>query len=47
MTENDVEKIESTNLVLYCNIDDKAKFEILKCKFVMREYYSNYFLTRH
>jgi DNA-binding MarR family transcriptional regulator len=35
ITENDIEKIESTNVVLYWNVEDKAKFEGLKCEFLM------------
>ncbi|RLL85231.1 winged helix-turn-helix transcriptional regulator [Petrotoga sp. Shatin.DS.tank11.9.2.9.3] len=46
ITENDVEKIESTNVVLYWNVEDKAKLEGLKCEFLM-EYYSNYFQEKH
>ena len=35
ITENDVEKIDSTNVVLYWNVEDKAKLEGLKCEFLM------------
>ena len=35
ITENDLEKIESTNVVLYWNVEDKAKLEGLKCEFLM------------
>ncbi len=35
ITENDVEKIESTNVVLYWNVEDKKKLEGLKCEFLM------------
>jgi len=35
ITENDVEKIESTNVVLYWNVEDKAKLEGLKSGFLM------------
>ncbi len=35
ITENDVEKIESTNVVLYWNIEDKEKLEGLKYEFLM------------
>ncbi len=35
ITENEVEKIESTNVVLYWNVEDKAKLEGLKCEFLM------------
>jgi len=35
ITENDHEKIESTNVVLYWDVEDKAKLEGLKCEFVM------------
>ena len=35
ITENDVEKIESTNVVLYWNVEDKAKLEGLKCESLM------------
>jgi DNA-binding Lrp family transcriptional regulator len=36
ITENDVEKIESTNVVLYWNVEDKEKLEGLNCEFLMR-----------
>lgn len=32
ITENDHKKIESTNVVLYWNVEDKAKLEGLKCE---------------
>ena len=32
ITENDVEKIESTDVVLYWNIEDKEKLEGWKCE---------------
>jgi len=35
ITENDVEKIESTNVVLYWNVEDREKLEGLKCEFLM------------
>jgi DNA-binding MarR family transcriptional regulator len=35
ITENDVEKIKSTNVVLYWNVEDKAKLEGLKYEFLM------------
>ncbi|RLL89235.1 MarR family transcriptional regulator [Petrotoga sp. HKA.pet.4.5] len=35
ITENEVEKIESTNVVLYWNVEDKAKLEGLKSEFLM------------
>ena len=35
ITENDIEKIESTNVVLYWNIEDKSKLEGFKCEFLM------------
>ncbi len=35
ITENDVEKIEGTNVVLYWNVEDKTKLEGLKCEFLM------------
>jgi DNA-binding MarR family transcriptional regulator len=35
ITENDLEKIESTNVVLYWNVEDKKKLEGLKCEFLM------------
>jgi len=30
-----MEKIQSTNVVLYWNIEDREKLEGLKCKFLM------------
>jgi len=35
ITENDVEKIKSTNVVLYWNVEDKKKLEGLKCEFLI------------
>jgi len=35
ITENDVEKIESTNVVLYWNVEDGEKLEGLKCEFLL------------
>ena len=35
ITENNVEKIKSTNVALYWNVEDKAKLEGLKCEFLM------------
>jgi DNA-binding MarR family transcriptional regulator len=35
ITENDVEKIESTNVVLYWNVEDREKLEGLKREFLM------------
>jgi DNA-binding MarR family transcriptional regulator len=35
ITENEVEKIESTNVVLYWNVEDKKKLEGLKFEFLM------------
>ena len=35
ITENEVEKIESTNVVLYWNVEDREKLEGLKCEFLM------------
>ncbi|PNS00088.1 MarR family transcriptional regulator [Petrotoga mexicana DSM 14811] len=35
ITENEVEKIETTNVVLYWNVEDKAKLEGLKSEFLM------------
>jgi len=35
ITENDLEKIESTNVVLYWNVEDKAKLAGLNCEFLM------------
>ena len=35
ITENDVEKIESTNVVLYWNVEDRENLEGLKCEFLM------------
>ncbi len=35
ITENNVEKIENTNVVLYWNIEDKEKLEGLKYEFLM------------
>jgi DNA-binding MarR family transcriptional regulator len=35
MTENDVEKIESTNVVLYWNVEDNEKLEGLNCEFLI------------
>ncbi len=35
ITENDHEKIESTNVILYWDVEDRAKLEGLKCEFVM------------
>jgi DNA-binding MarR family transcriptional regulator len=35
LTKNDIEKIESKNVVLYWNVEDKAKLEGLKCEFLM------------
>ena len=32
-TENEVEKIESTNVVLYWNVEDREKLEGLKSEF--------------
>jgi len=37
ITENDVEKIESTNVVLYWNVEDREKLEGLKSEFLMGE----------
>jgi len=37
ITENDVEKIDSTNVVLYWNVEDGDKLEGLKCEFLMEE----------
>jgi len=37
ITENDHEKIESTKVVLCWNIEDREKFEGLKCEFLMEE----------
>jgi len=36
ITKNDVEKIESTNVVLYWTIENREKLEGLKCEFLMR-----------
>jgi len=38
ITENNVEKIESTNVVLYWNIENGEKLEGLKCEFLIREF---------
>ncbi|HBT51686.1 MAG TPA: MarR family transcriptional regulator, partial [Petrotoga sp.] len=35
ITENEVEKIQSTSVVLYWNVEDKAKLEGLNCEFLM------------
>jgi len=35
ITENDLEKIESTNVVLYWNVEDREKLEGLKYEFLM------------
>ena len=35
ITENEVEKIETTNVVLYWNVEDGEKLEGLKCEFLM------------
>jgi len=35
ITENDLEKIESTNVVLYWNVEDREKLEGLKSEFLM------------
>jgi len=35
ITENEVKKIVSTNVVLYWNVEDREKLEGLKCKFLM------------
>jgi hypothetical protein len=35
ITENDVEKIESTNVVLYWNVEDNEKFKGLKCELLI------------
>ena len=35
ITENKVEKIESTNVVLYWNVEDREKLEGLKGEFLM------------
>ena len=35
ITENNHEKIESTNVVLYWYAEDKAKLEGLNCEFVI------------
>ncbi|POZ90601.1 winged helix-turn-helix transcriptional regulator [Petrotoga sp. SL27] len=35
ITENDVEKIESTNVVLYWNVEDREKLEGWKCEFLI------------
>jgi len=35
ITENDIEKIESTDVVLCWNVEDKEKLEGLKCEFLM------------
>ncbi len=35
ITENDVEKIESTNVVLYWNVEDEEKLEGLKYEFLI------------
>jgi len=35
LTENEVEKIESTNVILYWNVEDKKKLEGLKSEFLM------------
>jgi hypothetical protein len=35
ITENDLEKIESTSVELYWNVEDKAKIEGLKGQFLM------------
>jgi hypothetical protein len=35
ITENNIEKIESTDVVLYWNIEDKEKLEDLKWEFLM------------
>lgn len=35
ITENDHEKIGSTNVVLYWDVEDKAKLEGLNCEFLM------------
>ncbi len=35
ITENDLDKIESTNVVLYWNVEDKEKLEGLKSEFLM------------
>jgi hypothetical protein len=37
ITENDLEKIESTNVVLYWNVEDREKLEGLECEFLMGE----------
>ena len=35
ITENDVEKIDSTNVVLYWNVEDREYLEGLKSEFLM------------
>ena len=37
ITKKDVEKIESTNVVLYWNVEDKEKLEGLKSEFLREE----------
>jgi len=37
ITENDLDKIESTNVVLYWNVEDKEKLEGLKSEFLREE----------
>ncbi len=35
IAENDIEKIEGTDVILYWNVEDKEKLEGLKCEFLI------------